>query len=112
MKFRTHKRGFTLIELLFIIVIMGIIAAVAIPRMTTTSETAKNTANAHNISVINTQVERWHLEKGTFPATDLSDIGTDSNYFPEGLPDTPFDNGTVYQLDENHRTVTVIPDGE
>jgi general secretion pathway protein G len=91
-------QGFTLIELLFVIIVAGIIAAIAIPRLATTSDAAKESANKHNIGVINTSVERWYLEKGSYPESDLSDIGTDVKFFPDGLPINPID-GSSYELD-------------
>ncbi len=34
---RIKKKGFTLIEILFVVVVMGILAAVVIPRLTNTA---------------------------------------------------------------------------
>ncbi len=102
-KRRTRRKGFTLLEMLIVIVILGILAAIIIPRFTVSAAEAKKNACAQNIANINTQVERWYFEKGTWPANDLSDIGADPDFFPEGLPTCPVD-GSAYNLDAStHR---------
>ena len=94
---RFRPFGFSLLELLAVVTILGIIAVVVIPRITVSAGTAKTNANQQNIAEINSAVERWYFEKGTWPASDLSDIGKDSNYFPEGVPKNPV-SGAVYTL--------------
>ena len=47
---------------------------------------------------INSAVEHWVKEKGRWPLRDLSDIGSDKNYFPDGIPINPI-SGQPYQLD-------------
>jgi len=45
------------------------------------------------------------VEKGAWPANDLSDIGADSNYFPDGTPTCPV-SGQPYRLDPTtHRVI-------
>ena len=92
------RRGFSVMELLAIVAILGIIAAIIVPRLTVSSDTAKAKFNAHNKATINAAVERWYIEKGVWPANDLSDIGADLNYFPNGVPTNP-GSGTAYSLD-------------
>lgn len=99
------SKGFTLVELIFVLVIAAIVAGFLIPKLSSTSDAAKVSANEHNIAVINRQVERWYLENDAWPEDDLSDIGADLNYFPEGLPVNPVD-GSSYELDPNtHRVL-------
>jgi general secretion pathway protein G len=95
---RLSKRsGFSLMELLAVVTILGIIAAIIVPRVSVSSDTAKAKVNLHSKATINSAVERWYVEKGAWPATNLSDIGADMNYFPSGLPTNPVD-GTAYTL--------------
>jgi general secretion pathway protein G len=92
---RSHSqnhRGFSLMELLAVVTILGIIAAIIVPRVAVSSDTAKAKVMAHHKATINSAVERWYVEKGVWPATDLSDIAADINYFPSGLPTNPVDN--------------------
>ena len=91
------RRGFSLMELLAVVTILGIIAAIIVPRVTVSSDTAKAKVNAHNKATINAAVERWYIEKGAWPANNLSDIGVDVNYFPDGVPTNPV-NGSAYSL--------------
>ena len=98
-KVSRHKRaGFSLMELLAVVTILGIIAAIIVPRVTVSSDTAKQKVNSHNKATINASVERWYIEKGTWPSNDLSDIGADTSYFPDGIPSNPVD-GSAYALD-------------
>jgi prepilin-type N-terminal cleavage/methylation domain-containing protein len=98
-KFSSRKRAaFSLMELLAVVTILGIIAAIIVPRVTVSSDTAKQKVNAHNKATINAAVERWYIEKGTWPADNLADIGADANYFPDGIPTNPIDN-SAYALD-------------
>lgn len=84
-------------ELLAVVTILGIIAAIIVPRVAVSSDTAKQKVSAHNKATINSAVERWYVEKGTWPAANLSDIGADANYFPDGIPVNPID-ASAYTL--------------
>ncbi|MDP8258574.1 MAG: prepilin-type N-terminal cleavage/methylation domain-containing protein [Candidatus Aadella gelida] len=106
MKFRKRgRKGFTLIEILFVVVVIAILAAVVIPRLTTTALDAKKAANLANKANINTQVEKWYFDNGSWPADALTDIGADDDYFPDGLPTDPVDS-TAYALDGTSHRVT------
>jgi prepilin-type N-terminal cleavage/methylation domain-containing protein len=93
----SRKPGFSLLELLAVVTILGIIALVVVPRLSVSSTLARQKADAQNKAEINLAVERWYFEKGTWPAVNLSDIGADTNFFPNGLPTNPM-SGAAYRL--------------
>ena len=95
---KNQKRfGFSLMELLAVVTILGIIAAIIVPRVMVSADTSKQKVAAHHKATINAAVERYYMEQGSWPANDLSDIGGDTNYFPDGIPVNPFD-GSAYSL--------------
>ncbi len=106
MTFRQQKQAaFSLMELLAVVTILGILAALILPRVINSSDTAKDKTCFHNRAEINITVEQYYLHTGTWPANDLSDIGADPNYFPEGLPTCPV-SGQPYRLDPTtHRLI-------
>ena len=98
LRHQRRRRGFSLLELLAVITILAVIAAVVIPRITASKKAAQSEVNKQNIAEINAAVERWYFEKGSYPRNNLSDIGADVNYFPDGIPRNPVDNSR-YRLD-------------
>jgi general secretion pathway protein G len=97
--------AFSLLELLAVVTILGIIAALILPRVVSTTEVAQEKTCYHNRGEINSLVEQYYMNEGVWPANDLSDIGANTNYFPEGIPVCPV-SGQAYRLDPStHRVV-------
>ena len=99
------KGGFTLVEILAVVVILGILAAIVVPRVLVSSAQAKTNACLQNKASINTAVEKWYFDKGSWPLDALTDIGADPDYFPDGIPVCPVD-GSAYTLDMTTHRVT------
>ena len=80
-----NRKGFTLVELLVVVLILGALAAIAIPRITASAYSAKEKACATNIDIMNSQIEMWAANNdGDYPT--LAEITADEDYFQDGAP--------------------------
>ncbi|HVZ94171.1 MAG TPA: type II secretion system protein [Phycisphaerales bacterium] len=74
-----HRIGFTLVEILIVVVILGILAALIVPRFATASHDAIKASLTRQLQQIDTQIELYRAHNnGAFPTTDsTSPLGED-----------------------------------
>ena len=62
--------GFTLVEIMIVVVILGILAAVVVPKLLDRPDQARVTAAKSDIAVIMQQLKLYRLDNTTYPSTD------------------------------------------
>jgi general secretion pathway protein G len=77
MSLRHARKGFSLVELIVVVLILGILAAVAAPRMFDTATTARENGTRTSLSVIRDAIELYKSQNSSYPAaatlaTDLA----------------------------------------
>lgn len=130
----TDHLGFTLIELMVVIVILGILAGLIVPRIMGRPEEAKQLKAKIQIESLETALKLYKLDNGTYPGTEQGLIAlTESSeveplpkkwrtggYLEKGrLPKDPWGNDFIYLSPGVHDDYDLIsygadgvPDGE
>ena len=70
------KKGFTMIELIFVIVILGVLASVAIPRLAATRDDAEVAKAATNLTTAVNDLTAYYTAKGSFYSYTKAQDGT------------------------------------
>ncbi len=94
------KKGFTLVDLMIVVLILGALAAIAIPRIMGGAQTARINACPTKGDLINSQIELFNSNEGDWP-TALTDVTDDPNSFPDGAPECPLETTYVYSGTSN-----------
>jgi general secretion pathway protein G len=100
---KSRRIAFSLLELIAVVVILGIIATIILPRASAARNEAAEKACYHNRMLINSAVERYAVTTGSDPA-DLSVLANDPDYFPNGIPVCPV-SGNAYTLNPGTQRV-------
>lgn len=115
MNLQTRKRrapqggaGFTLIELLLVLVILGILAAIVVPKFSGRTEQARETAARTQISTFETALDAFEVDMGRYPKgrnglQELVEQPRDGQsnwrgpYLKTGIPKDPWGNDYIYE---------------
>lgn len=114
---KTNSKGFTIIELLVVIVIIGILVALALPQLFAAQARGRDTERKNDLKNIKTQLETYFNDNGSYPEGDGSNIATQYAAWPQTTRDalklepadltSPRDNDSyLYDSDTNTYTIT------
>jgi len=133
-KKRWNERGFTLIELMVVIVILGILAGLIVPRIMGRPDEARQAKARIQLESLETALKLYKLDNGNYPTTEQglqalveapaaeaqAKNWRQGGYLEKGkVPKDPWDNDFVYlspgmhgDYDLSSRGADGEPDGE
>lgn len=119
-----NQKGFTLIEIMVVVVILGILAALVVPRLLDRPEQAKRTKATVDIKSLEEAVGLFKLDNGFYPSTEQGlqalvtkpETGRIPTKYHEGgylkkVPVDPWGNDYVYLSPGIHGDFDIISYG-
>lgn len=111
---RSRRGGFTLIELLLVLVILGVLAAIVVPKFSGRTEQARVTAAQSQISTFSTALDAFEVDNGYYPkgSGGLNDLVTAPRdaqnwrgpYMKDAIPVDPWGNAYLYECPGKNNT--------
>jgi general secretion pathway protein G len=105
----SKRSGFTMIEILLVVVIIGVLAGIAIPRMGGKAEKAKISQAKSNITALSMAVQEYEMMNGNYPP-NLDALLDESKGGPfmekKVIPTDPWDKPFIYAAPGSHNTHT------
>ncbi|MCP4653700.1 MAG: type II secretion system major pseudopilin GspG [Candidatus Omnitrophica bacterium] len=108
-----RKKCFTLVELLLVVIIMGVLAAMVIPRLTGRSQEARRGVAIADVKInIPTALKLYELDNGAFPSTEegldalMNEVPSAKRWkgpYVEKKPIDPWGNSYQYRCPGTHR---------
>ena len=124
---RRAQRGFTLVELLLVLVILGMLAAIVLPKFSGTTERGRVTAAQTQISTFKTALDAFEVDMGYYPKgkNGLLDLIQQPRDAPnwhgpylqsDAIPKDPWGNDYIYECPGRHNPssydiMSMGPDG-
>jgi general secretion pathway protein G len=109
---RGSANGFTLIELLLVLVILGILAAIVVPKFAGRTEQARQAATQSQIATFGTALDAFEVDNGYYPKgknglNDLVQQPRDAQnwkgpYMKNDIPMDPWGRPYVYECPGKH----------
>ena len=121
-----RQRAFTLIELLLVLVILGILAAIVVPKFAGRTEQARLTAAQSQISTFGTALDAFEVDMGYYPKgkSGLNDLVVSPRdgqnwkgpYMKNDIPLDPWGNAYIYEYPgkrnaKSYDLMSMGPDG-
>lgn len=64
-----NRKGYTLVEIMIVVIIIGILAAIAVPNFLNTRATVQEEACKANLRQLESAIKMYHIDNGSWPAS-------------------------------------------
>lgn len=119
---KQQQSGFSLIEIMVVVVILGILAALVVPKIINRPDEARIVKAKQDVLAIQNALELYKLDNGFYPSTDQgllalvekptsSPVPTDWKTYLKSLPKDPWGREYIYLNPGQHGDVDIYTNG-
>lgn len=117
-----HQRGFSLIEIMVVVVILGILAALVVPKIMNRPDEARAVKAKQDVLAIQNALDLYKLDNGAYPTTDQglqalvekptsSPIPNNWQVYLKSLPKDPWGHDYLYLNPGQHSEIDIFTYG-
>lgn len=96
-----NRKGFTLVELVVVVLVIGIIAAIAAPKMFDTANDARLNSTVQSLTILRDSIELYRASNGSYPTTQAQ---------IESMLKGPFPKNQIAAA-ANDASISIVTDG-
>lgn len=104
MNYIKRENGFTLIEVMVVVIIIGILAAIIIPKLTSSTGLARRKADVATAHEVKAALDRYQLDNEAYPKTAELTVSDGAVVSPKLIPKY------ISKLDKS-TTQQIVPEG-
>ena len=117
-----HQRGFSLIEIMVVVVILGILASIVVPKIMSRPDEARIVKAKQDVLAIQNALDLYKLDNGVYPTTDQGLMALvekpttdpaphDWKPYLKSLPKDPWGRDYLYLNPGQHGEIDVFTEG-
>lgn len=117
-----NQRGFSLIEIMVVVVILGILASIVVPKIISRPDEARVVKAKQDVLAIQNALDLYKLDNGVYPSTDQgllalvekptsNPIPRDWKPYLKSLPKDPWSREYLYLNPGQHGEIDIFTQG-
>lgn len=101
------KKGFTLVEIMIVVVIIGLLAAMAIPAFNKVRQSSRESAVKNNLRQLANAADQYMLQEGVTAASYADVVGTGTDKYIKSIKSVAGEDYTALSIGQGDTAVSI-----
>jgi len=102
-----NKKGFTLVEIMIVVVIIGLLAAMAIPAFNKVRQSSRESAITNNLRQLANAADQYMLQNGVTQAAYSDIVGTETDKYVKSIKTVAGENYSSLTIGQDDTQISV-----